>query len=81
MPRPDQTTRTEGRAHIAALKKRRDKIHADAEKAKTDADAEMWAAIAELIRTGQVLQADAAAETGFTRDHVLKQTKRYSSGG
>ncbi|MFJ5122946.1 hypothetical protein [Kitasatospora sp. NPDC088548] len=81
MPRPDQTTRTEGRARIAALKKTRDKIHADAEKAKTDADAEMWAAIGELISTGQVLQSDAAAETGFTRDHVLKQTKRYGAGG
>ncbi|MFF2819618.1 hypothetical protein ACFVT9_29365 [Kitasatospora cineracea] len=81
MPRPDKATRDEGRARIAALKKTRDKLHSDAEKAKTEADAAMWSAIAELIRTGQVIQADAVAETGYTRDHVLKQTKRYSSGG
>ncbi len=80
MPRPDPTTRVAGRDRIAELKTKRDQAHADAEQAKTDADAQMWAAIDQLIRTGQVLQSDAAT-TGYTRNHVLKQTKRYGTGG
>ena len=77
MPRPDENTRKAGREQIEALKKARDQAHEDAEKAKAEADKQLWQAIDELIRQDQVLQSDAATATGYTRDHVAKQTARY----
>ncbi|MET8704316.1 hypothetical protein ABZW10_36505 [Kitasatospora sp. NPDC004723] len=77
MARPDETTREAGRQRIEALRKARDEAHEKADKAKAEADAEMWRAIDALIAEGQVLQSDAAAATGYTRDHVAKQTARH----
>ncbi|MGK4586027.1 hypothetical protein [Kitasatospora sp. HPMI-4] len=77
MPRPDQQTREAGRKRIEELKQIRDQAHEDADKAKATADKTMWRAIDALIAEGQVLQSDAASATGWTRDHVAKQTARY----
>lgn len=80
MPRPDQQAREAGRDQIRQLKEIRDRIHEEADKAKAEADAEMWRAIDALISGGQVLQSDAVNATGYTRDHVAKQTARHRAG-
>ncbi|MFJ3221323.1 hypothetical protein ACIPLC_36070 [Kitasatospora sp. NPDC086801] len=77
MARPDPKTREAGRSRIEELKKARDEAHAAADLAKAQADEEMWQAIDALITDGQILQSDAAAATGYTRDHVAKQTARH----
>ncbi|MBV6700265.1 hypothetical protein KV557_24700 [Kitasatospora aureofaciens] len=75
--RPNQQTRQAGREQIAALKAARDQIHQDAEKAKAEADKVMWQAIGQLIQDGHAIQSDAAAATGFSRDHVAKRIALY----
>ncbi|WP_405802259.1 hypothetical protein [Streptomyces sp. NBC_01506] len=77
MPRPDKDTRAAAKARIAELKTIRDKAHEAAEKAKADADEEMWKAIAAELDKGEALQLDAAEATAFSRDHIAKRTKQY----
>ncbi|MFJ4674227.1 RapZ C-terminal domain-containing protein [Kitasatospora purpeofusca] len=77
MPRPDQATREAGRAKAAEIKARRDQAHTETDNARDYADALMWHEIGELIRTDQILQLDAAEATGYSRDHVSKQTARH----
>jgi hypothetical protein len=77
MPRPDKDTRAAAKARIAELKKTRDEAHAAAERAKEQADEVMWKAIAAELDQGQALQLDAVEATGFSRDHVLRRTKKY----
>ncbi|MFL4497483.1 hypothetical protein ACJ6WD_40535 [Streptomyces sp. VTCC 41912] len=77
MARPTQDTRDQAKARIAALKKTRDDAHAAADQLKEGADEVMWQAIAAELDEGQALQLDAAEATGFSRDHVLKRTKKY----
>ncbi|MCX4707193.1 hypothetical protein [Streptomyces sp. NBC_01373] len=76
-PRPDKDTRDAATDRIAELKKIRDEAHEAAEKAKAEADEVMWKAIAAELDQGQALQLDAANATGFSRDHVLRRTKKY----
>lgn len=76
-PRPDQETRTAAQARITGLKQTRDQAHEDAEKAKADADEAMWQSIAAELDAGTLLQADVCEATGFSRDHVLRRTKKY----
>ncbi|OUD03029.1 hypothetical protein [Streptomyces swartbergensis] len=76
-PRPNQEIRAAAKARIAELKKTRDEAHAAAERAKEQADEAMWKAIAAELDEGQALQLDAAEATGFSRDHVLRRTKKY----
>lgn len=76
-PRPDQETRTAAKARIAALKAVRDQAHEDAEQAKATADEVMWRAIAAELDAGQALQLDVVAATEFSRDHILRRTKKY----
>ncbi|MEU8718211.1 hypothetical protein [Streptomyces sp. NPDC048663] len=76
-PRPDQETRTAAKARITGLKQTRDQAHEDAEKAKADADEAMWQSIAAELDAGTLLQADVCEATGFSRDHVLRRTKKY----
>lgn len=77
MPRPDNDTRTAAKDRIAELKKTRDQKHEDAEKAKAAADEDMWKAIAAELDANTLLQADVCEATGFSRDHVLRRTKKY----
>jgi hypothetical protein len=76
-PRPDADTRAAARDQFAALRKTRDEAHEAADKAKADADATMWQAVADVLDAGTALQSDAAAALGFTRDHVAKQVARH----
>lgn len=77
MPRPGKEARAAARARITALKQTRDQAHDDAEQAKAAADEVMWQGIAAEINQGNALQTDAAEATGFSRDHILKRTKRH----
>jgi len=76
-PRPDHKTRAAAKDRITELKKVRDQVHADAEKAKASADEAMWKAIAAELDAGTALQLDVVDATGFSRDHVLRRTKPY----
>lgn len=76
-PRPTQETRDGAKQRVTALKKVRDQAHEDAEKAKAAADEQMWKDIAAELDTGTLLQADVCEATGFSRDHVLRRTKKY----
>ncbi|MFJ4343251.1 hypothetical protein [Streptomyces sp. NPDC088915] len=76
-PRPDQETRTAAKARITALKALRDQAHVEADKSKASADEEMWRAIAAELDAGRALQLDVVAATDFSRDHVLRRTKKY----
>ncbi|MBP5942592.1 hypothetical protein [Streptomyces acidiscabies] len=76
-PRPTQETRNEAKQRVTALKKIRDQAHEDAEKAKAAADEQMWKDIAAEQDAGTLLQADVCEATGFSRDHVLRRTKKY----
>ncbi|MFD5428507.1 hypothetical protein [Streptomyces sp. NPDC127084] len=76
-PRPDKETRAAAKERIAELKRVRDEAHAAADQAKEAADEVMWQAIAAELDQGQALQLDAVDATGFSRDHVLRRTKKY----
>ena len=76
-PRPDANTRAAARLRLSALREARDEQHEIADKAKADADAEMWEQVAAVLDAGEALQSDAAAALGFTRDHVAKQVARH----
>jgi hypothetical protein len=76
-PRPDQETRDAAKARVTGLKQTRDQAHEDAEKAKLAADEDMWQRIAAELDAGTLLQADVCEATGFSRDHVLRRTKKY----
>ncbi|MBD2829925.1 hypothetical protein ID875_21415 [Streptomyces globisporus] len=76
-PKPDQETRAAAKARIAEAKEIRDQAHEDAEKAKATADEVMWRAVAAELDADHALQLDAAAATGFSRDHILRRTKKY----
>ncbi|MFE7056037.1 hypothetical protein ACFVAO_12565 [Streptomyces californicus] len=76
-PKPDEATRAAAKARITDVKKTRDQAHEDAEQAKATADEAMWRAIAAELDAGQALQLDVVAATGFSRDHVLRRTKKY----
>ncbi|MEU2086782.1 hypothetical protein ABZ569_33550 [Streptomyces albus] len=77
MPRPDEEARREAKQRITQLKTVRDQAHDEAEKAKQNADEEMWRAIAAELDAGNALQLDVVDATGFSRDHVLRRTKKY----
>jgi len=77
MPRPDTNTRAAAKDRVAELKKVRDQKHEEAEKAKAAADEEMWKAIAAELDANTLLQADVCEATGFSRDHVLRRTKKH----
>ncbi|MGW7268274.1 hypothetical protein [Streptomyces sp. NPDC054842] len=81
MAKPTEEARTAAKARIADLKKVRDQAHEDAEKAKADADEAMWQDIAAELDAKSVLQLDVVEATGFSRDHVLKRTKKYRQQG
>ncbi|MEU3189502.1 hypothetical protein ABZ686_02405 [Streptomyces sp. NPDC006992] len=76
-PKPDPDTRADAKQRVSDLKKTRDEIHENAEQAKRSADETMWEAIAKELDNKQLLQRDVVEATGFTRDHVLRRTKKY----
>ncbi|WP_351233858.1 hypothetical protein [Streptomyces sp. NPDC002133] len=63
---------------LAEAKAKRDKIFAETDKLREDADAEMWKTVAdELAGAYHGARTDAVKILGVTRDYVLKQTKKY----
>nr|WP_011265214.1 hypothetical protein [Streptomyces sp. F11]AAX51319.1 unknown [Streptomyces sp. F11] len=76
-PRPDADTRVDAIKRFQDLKQARDKAHEAAEQTKQAADEVMWQSIAAELDAGNALQADVVEATGFSRDHVLRRTKKY----
>ena len=76
-PKPDPNARSEAKQRVSELKQKRDQAHETADEAKRRADKMMWEAIAQELDAKQLLQRDVAEVTGFTRDHVLRRTKKY----
>ncbi|MEV5204942.1 hypothetical protein [Streptomyces sp. NPDC053720] len=77
MARPDNETRTAAKERIKQTKATRDAAHQAAEEAKKKADEAMWKSIASELDANNLLQADVAEVTEFSRDHVLRRTKQY----
>lgn len=59
--------------------KKRANQSAEAERLKEAAEAEFWRSIDGLRQRYYGAQTDIAEATKYTRDHILKQVKRYTS--
>ncbi|MEV3999129.1 hypothetical protein ACFYPK_32870 [Streptomyces halstedii] len=80
-PRPAEEARTQLKREVTAAMKRREIRHKEADRIKQEADAEFWQSIDPLRNAYFGAQTDIAVITGFTRDHILKQSKRHRSSG
>ncbi|HBF83360.1 MAG TPA: hypothetical protein DD420_26595 [Streptomyces sp.] len=76
-PRPAEEARTQLRTEVTAAMQRREIRHKEADRIRREADAEFWQSIDPLRDAYYGAQTDIAAITGFTRDHILKQSKRH----
>lgn len=79
-PRSDDIAkaREELKKTLAAAKAKRDKVFEDTEKLREAADAEMWKTVgAQLDGAYHGARTDAVNVLGWTRDHILKQTKKH----
>ncbi|MET9427936.1 MULTISPECIES: hypothetical protein [unclassified Streptomyces] len=64
---------------LAAAKAKRDKIFEETEKVREAAEAEMWRTVkTELDDAYHGARTDAVEVLGYTRDYILKRTKKYS---
>ena len=64
---------------LAAAKAKRDKIFEESDKLREAAEAEYWKTVGtELNGAYHGARTDAVNVLGVTRDHILKQTKKYS---
>ncbi|MFB8443602.1 hypothetical protein ACFC7A_31610 [Streptomyces niveus] len=83
-PRSDKTStdrataREELAKKLTTAKNKREKIIADLDARRAAADAEYWKSVGSIISTSyRGAQTDATQILGFTRDHILKQTKKH----
>lgn len=76
-PKPDPQIREAAKHRVITLKRSRDETHDAADRTKAEADDVMWAAIAKELAAKTLLQRDVAEATGFSRDYVLRRTKRH----
>ena len=67
---------------LTDAKAQRDKVYKDTEKAREKAEAEMWQTVDKLLDNAyHGARTDATKILDYTRDHILKQTKKYKNRG
>lgn len=77
--RSDDAAREALRSGLRAALARRDQQLEEADRIKAEATSEFWRAVAALKNSYRGAQNDIAAETGYSRDHIAKQTKKLSA--
>lgn len=78
MPRPSEDARAELKRDVEAAMARRAELTAEAERIKSEAEAEFWRAVDQLRRRYFGAQNDVVAVTKYSRDHILKRTQQYA---
>ncbi|MFI0742393.1 hypothetical protein ACH4PU_30605 [Streptomyces sp. NPDC021100] len=77
--RPDDASRQKLRADLKAAIAERDARLALAEQIKSEAESAFWQSLARLKTAYHGAQADIAADTTYSRDHIAKQIKKHAA--